>query len=245
MRILVPFISVAVLAACQPPVPDSAVGGVGFESYSDFQQRRETELNSNARPAIAQSPVTNVPYPTEGAAPLNGQQITSGPITSAPIGSIPQGGVAAQSTYPQTTYPQPAAPVATAPVDNAGISDEQDFSAVASRESIASDKQRIAQNKAQYQQVQPTALPQRSGQTDTSLIEYAISAPNRRGEAIYGRSGSSARSQRACARYDTPEDAQTAFLKAGGPTRDPKNLDPDGDGFACFWDPTPFQKARG
>ena len=51
--------------------------------------------------------------------------------------------------------------------------------------------------------------------------------------------------QKACLRYPTDDAAQEAFLKAGGPARDPKKLDPDGDGFACDWDPTPFQKARG
>ena len=35
--------------------------------------------------------------------------------------------------------------------------------------------------------------------------------------------------------------AAEAFLKAGGPQRDSKKLDPDGDGFACGFDPTPFQ----
>ena len=37
--------------------------------------------------------------------------------------------------------------------------------------------------------------------------------------------------------------AQEAFLKAGGPERDRYGLDPDGDGFACRWDPTPFRAA--
>ena len=32
-----------------------------------------------------------------------------------------------------------------------------------------------------------------------------------------------------------------AFLEAGGPKRDRKGLDPDGDGFACAWDPRPFR----
>ena len=45
----------------------------------------------------------------------------------------------------------------------------------------------------------------------------------------------------ACARYPTDAAAQEAFLKAGGPQRDSKKLDPDGDGFACGFDPTPFQ----
>ena len=32
-------------------------------------------------------------------------------------------------------------------------------------------------------------------------------------------------------------------LPCGGPERDPRGLDPDGDGFACDWDPAPFRAA--
>ena len=36
-----------------------------------------------------------------------------------------------------------------------GISDEQDFAAVAARETIESDKERLARNRAQYQVIRP------------------------------------------------------------------------------------------
>ena len=45
--------------------------------------------------------------------------------------------------------------------------------------------------------------------------------------------------------FDAPHPIQEAFLDAGGPKRDPHALDPDGDGFACAWDPRPFRAARG
>jgi hypothetical protein len=32
-------------------------------------------------------------------------------------------------------------------------------------------------------------------------------------------------------------------LANGGPERDKEGLDPDGDGFACGWDPRPFRSA--
>jgi hypothetical protein len=129
---------------------------------------------------------------------------------------------------------------------HAGISDEQDFSAVSSRETIESDKERIAQNRAQYQVIAPTALPERTETSAPNLISYALNAPSRLGQPYYKRGGLALSSnERACARYQSPEDAQLAFLKSGGPERDRRNLDPDGDGFACTWDPTPFQKVRG
>jgi hypothetical protein len=34
-------------------------------------------------------------------------------------------------------------------------------------------------------------------------------------------------------------------LARGGPDKDPRGLDPDGDGFACGWDPAPFLLAEG
>ena len=166
------------------------------------------------------------------------------PATAAPLPSYvppanPQ--VAEATSYPAGT----AAPAPE--INNGGISDEQDFSAVSSRETIASDKQRIEQNRAAYQQVQPTENPERTGASEAAvdLVQYALKAPNKLGETIYPRSKIAlTNSEKSCGRFGTPEAAQQAFLKSGGPRRDPKNLDPDGDGFACYWDPTPFQQAK-
>jgi hypothetical protein len=127
---------------------------------------------------------------------------------------------------------------------NTGISDEQDFNAVSQRETIESDAQRIARNRAQYVVVEPTALPERTGDTGPNIVEYAISTRNQVGEQVYRRSSVRLGSyEAACRRYKSPDLAQEAFLKSGGPNRDPKGLDPDGDGFACAWDPRPFRTA--
>ncbi|OYX45270.1 MAG: hypothetical protein B7Z02_01475 [Rhodobacterales bacterium 32-67-9] len=259
MRILLSGLALLLLAGCQPPIPDSRVGGVGFENYSDYQARRyaEAQARINAPSQVVQAPVQNpvVPYPAPAGSATGAPSAAE--LAQAGIGSAPLAGSAGlpaniPPANPQVTegayYPATKTDAATAPVNHAGISDEQDFNAVAARETIESDKARIAENRAQYQQVQPTELPERTGASSgaVDLIQYALSAPNRIGETVYPRSKIAlTNSQKACARYDSPEAAQQAFLKAGGPKRDPKNLDPDGDGFACFWDPTPFQKARG
>ena len=264
MRLLLPGMALLLLAGCQPPIPDSRVGGVGFESYSEYQARRyaEAQARISAPTQVVQAPVQNpvVPFPAPAMAP--GAPVTGAPsateLAQAGIGSAPLAGTAPlpaniPPANPQVSdgtayYPPAATDPQAVPANHTGISDEQDFSAVASRETIESDKARIAENRALYQQVQPTELPERTGESSDAvdLVQYALNAPNRIGEAIYPRSKIAlANSQKACARYNTPEAAQQAFLKAGGPKRDPKNLDPDGDGFACYWDPTPFQKARG
>ena len=37
--------------------------------------------------------------------------------------------------------------------------------------------------------------------------------------------------------------AQIDFLAKGGPERDRLGVDPDGDGYACAWNPAPFRAA--
>ncbi|MCK8464303.1 hypothetical protein MUY35_10615 [Aliiroseovarius sp. S1339] len=128
-----------------------------------------------------------------------------------------------------------------------GISDEQDFSAVASRESIESDAQRLESYQAAYSQADPVAVPERPSDSSVSVVEYALSTNNIVGQSVYSRSALSgtARADRNCARYTSADFAQIAFLEAGGPKRDKLGLDPDGDGFACGWNPASFRTARG
>lgn len=254
MRTHTALLAVVLLAACEPPAPVEQ-GGVGFGTYTDFRAQREAELAAGRTSVVppqtgfAPGPVTTY-TPPGGASYSPGTTyagtpggITSGPITSGPIGSTPTAAPVA-TTAPVATASM--APLPAADPNNTGISDEQDFAAVSARESIQSDKARIDQNSAQYQEVAPTALPEREGNSASPIIEYAINAPNRLGQPVYQRSSISlANSQKACGRYASPAEAQEAFLKSGGPRRDPKNLDPDGDGFACTWDPTPFQRVRG
>ncbi|MEI4473205.1 hypothetical protein [Frigidibacter sp. MR17.24] len=136
----------------------------------------------------------------------------------------------------------PSAAAAAPVIDNGGISSENDFSAVSSERSIEADRARIQQNAATYQQIAPTALPQRAG-NGPNIVEYAVNARNALGEQVYPRSSLHLSSvQRNCGRFASQDLAQIEFLNRGGPERDPGNLDPDGDGYACLWDPRPFQK---
>jgi hypothetical protein len=142
-----------------------------------------------------------------------------------------------------------ASPSNAAPVilNNPGISDENNFDAVASRESIESDAARIATNRQQYQVVQPTALPTRNGAAQPNVVEYALQTRHPVGTRVHRRLGlaSGAKYQRNCAEYASSDEAQIDFLARGGPERDRRTLDPDGDGYACGWDPAPFRRAAG
>jgi hypothetical protein len=134
-----------------------------------------------------------------------------------------------------------------ATANNPGISDEQSFDAVSARESIESDAERLARLREEYRVIEPEALAPRAGATGPNIVAFALSTTNQVGEQVYRRSNFNAdsRFQRACARFATADEAQREFLARGGPESDRMGVDPDGDGFACYWDPRPFRAARG
>ncbi len=126
------------------------------------------------------------------------------------------------------------------------LSDENDFEAVSSRQSIESDAERIAENRSRYVSIEPTELPVRPGTDIPNIVAYALQTNNPIKTQLYER-GPFASKKRAlvnCNGYSSPAKAQEVFLSKGGPKWDRYGLDPDGDGFACTWDPTPFRLAR-
>ncbi len=257
VRSLAPMMKIAglgglglLLAACAPRVPESSAGaGVGFGEYSQYGQQREAQLSSGgsfgAPPPVSAAPIGAMPVGGNPSTDLAAAGIGSAPM-AAPMGA-PMGGMDSDRRGGVQASPGNAAPV-LAGANPATISDEQDFDAVAGRESIQSDAERRAEQAAAYQVIQPTALPQRAGDGGPNIVEYALSAPNVRGQEWYSRftlGGIGGRFERNCASYRSPDDAQRDFLARGGPDRDARGLDPDGDGFACGWDPAPFRAAVG
>lgn len=94
----------------------------------------------------------------------------------------------------------------------------------------------------------PIALPVTTGGpypgSTPVLVRYAQEARHQPGTRLYARSGGTlAAAARLCAGYANPGAAQTAFLAAGGPQRDPGGMDPDGDGFVCGWTPDTLRQA--
>jgi N-acetylmuramoyl-L-alanine amidase len=63
-----------------------------------------------------------------------------------------------------------AAPV----TGNPTLSDEQDFDAVSARETIESDAERLARLRAEYQVVDPGALPERASGTGPNIVAFAL-----------------------------------------------------------------------
>jgi hypothetical protein len=88
--------------------------------------------------------------------------------------------------------------------------------------------------------VQPGPLPDRTDGVNIAL--FAKQTTNGVGERRYDRSaGARVASAGNCGRFRDADAAQRAFLAGGGPERDRYGVDPDGDGFACRWDPAPYR----
>ncbi|MFD1913912.1 hypothetical protein [Halodurantibacterium flavum] len=197
-----------------------AMAVVGFVALAACQGGGQDGYNEFMRERSAGGPSAASSY-----SPITGAPVSSGPIGAAPANSFDTA-QAGQAGAPR-------------------ISDEQDFDAVAARESIESDRERLERQRAQYVFIEPTALPDRPNADGPNIIQYALSTRNNPGDTIYRRMNPLRFSQaeRACAQFTTQDQAQLEFLRRGGPERDPMNVDPDGDGFACWWDPRPYRAA--
>ena len=80
------------------------------------------------------------------------------------------------------------------------------------------------------------------GARPLNLAVFARSVSNRIGEKIYFRNSLSASVNSRCKQFSNKNAAQIFFLKNGGPINDFYNIDVDGDGFACNWDPAIYRK---
>lgn len=222
------------LAACTPST-QSGDSGVGFQDYNTYVRGAQPQPATVAPPAAGFDP----------AAASAAIDRASGVMPVTPeVTPLPE----ANSGIISDNRPRGGAPAGikeeSGEVSHAGISDEQDFTAVASRETIESDAERIARNRADYVVVQPKDLPQRPGDTGPNIVEFALATNHAPGVQMYKRSGLGTRDAgAACARFPSPDLVQQEFLGKGGPERDRMGVDPDGDGFACSWDPRPFRTA--
>ena len=97
--------------------------------------------------------------------------------------------------------------------------------------------------RAQYVIIEPGALPNIVAGVNIAL--YARETTNDVGDKLYRRPVIKNRfSSAECAKFETPDEAQRYFLANDGPEKDPLNLDPDGDGFACRWSPDFYRSLK-
>ncbi|MEL6958649.1 MAG: hypothetical protein AAGL89_06810 [Pseudomonadota bacterium] len=233
-RLTIAGATALVLTGCAPEVPDSGQG-VGFSDYAEYELERAQREAAMRGETFAAPPTGPILPPTTASTGVN-----SSDLAAAGIGQAPGTPPTTTAAIPPVTPPaSTAAPLG----QNPDISDEQSFDAVSDRETIESDAERRARQAAAYQLIEVTDLPDRNGNVGPNIVQYALQAPNDRGEPVFDRNGlfAESRFQRNCAKYRTPDEAQRDFLSRGGPQSDRLGLDPDGDGFACGWDPQAFR----
>lgn len=236
------------MAACQSAVPNSA-SSVGVDDFKLLIQQREADLrgtgsvSSHIDDVPAATTASLNPLVTNGSAQgVSGVQ-TSGLTEAQEIAAATTAALNNSGQVPIEASPSNPAPQAVA-VN--GISRENDFNAVSQLRDIEVDAARRTVNQGRFEQVAPTALPAREGPSGPNIVQYALQTTNALGESLYARRGIAlaTKNERNCAQYLSDDLAQQAFLELGGPHRDRKALDPDGDGFACDWDPRPYRLAR-
>lgn len=209
-------LAVLVLAGCAEPNPEAGTGA-GFDNYVDYalEQSRQEQ---------------GAPGSFDPGLVISDEELGAESAATDELVELGGAGSAAEPIIPS----------------NPDISDEQNFEAVSERQTIESDRERLERISEQYTVIEPEPLPERRGERP-NIVAYALASAHPVGQAQYRRRGlnAEARAERNCARYFSPDLAQEAFLAEGGPERDRLGLDPDGDGYACDWDPAPFRKVRG
>ncbi|MDD7971724.1 hypothetical protein [Roseinatronobacter alkalisoli] len=249
--VLVPAVALAALitlAACDtaPPysnVVDTTGRGVGFSDYAQYMRAQE-ELSRIRRQQAAQGQVAGRAGPQFAPQQQSTQQAAAG----GAIGAEAVAAVRGQPVQPTPVQQQPsgqfqtadAAPQQQAPASSsAGVSDQQ-----FTPQPFGTPQQNRVVTRDHVPQVRVSQDEIGTGD-GPNLFVYALSTRHNVGEQRYTRRHPLRwqRWEAACSQFATQDLAQDAFLMAGGPERDPNHLDPDGDGFACWWDPTPFRQA--
>ena len=270
MRALILFTALGALAACAPQVPDSGYSSAEAGAARDMALNTGAiapppmisgsdlpplDATAGATDGATDGTFTPAPVSPGSFASASSSNVAGSDVGGSDIaadaaaalaatspGAVP-GAQAAPAASSQTIQPAAAPlPEAVAP---SGLSSENDFGAVSDARTIEDDAARMAQNRQQYQVIQPQALPEREGGSGPNIVTYALQTTHPRGTQVYSRSGINlaGRAQRNCAKYPSADQAQIDFLANGGPERDRMSLDPDGDGYACSWNPAPFRNA--
>lgn len=246
-------LSLGLLAACETSAPysniiDTTGRGVGFSDYAQYMRAQE-ELSRIRRAEDARARrVDQTPVMMPPAAPMQTSSIGQEAVAAVRGNTMPpaqQPAAIAQPAPVQMASASPQPPVqpqqqmATAQPGSTGVSNQQ-----FTPQPFGTPQQNrlVERDFVPPVQVSNSELGMGNG---PNLFVYALSTTHNVGQARYPRQSPLRwrRWEAACAQYPSQDLAQEAFLAAGGPERDPNHLDPDGDGFACWWDPAPFRQA--
>ena len=209
---------------------DEPAGGVGY-------------FDVVAPPVYVEEPVALVPVASE-------EPDMTAALSDAVEAAIAEGDVPVEENdVPVIEEPQAEATTPEPATETAGISTDDGTLNLnitsQEQQKIERDKAAIllAAARAQYEIIEPGALPNIVAGVNIAL--YARETTNAVGEKLYRRPVIKNRfSSAECGKYATPDEAQRYFLANDGPEKDPLNLDPDGDGFACRWSPDFYRSLR-
>lgn len=239
--ILVAGLALAGLVGCSGSGPVTMNSGVGFGDYQEFLRTRDTE-----GPVLRRAPYS-IPPERAGLPPppvLAARPMSAAPIRQPAPQAIAMAPAPAPMVAPRAALPAPGGAQAAAPLVEAPrqeVSNQQDFLAVLNRP----QGQTTGQAGPVIATAPVTGIPDPDLQAGPNIIAYALAFDHPVGVERFRRMNPLRWRQweNACLQFRTQEDAQRAFLSAGGPERDGGNLDPDGDGYACWWDPAPYRRA--
>ena len=240
------------LAGCDSSAPysnviDTTGRGVGFSDYAQYMRAQE-ELSRIRRNEAAQARNVQAPTNAPQFSQPTGQPASIGQEAVAAVRGTPdqpvqsatqEFPVAQQAAGAPLSALSPSAPVQTASAST-GVSEQQ----FTPQPFGAAQPDRLIERDF-VPQVRVSENEMTSGTAGPNLFVYALSTQHNVGDQRYTHNHPLRwrRWEGACAQFASQDLAQEAFLAAGGPERDPNHLDPDGDGFACWWDPNPFRQA--
>ena len=92
--------------------------------------------------------------------------------------------------------------------------------------------------------IDPQPITGLNKKSEINVALYGRLTSNKVGEQIYNRIKTKRKKTDPCRRFVAADDAQRFFLEHSGPQKDLWNLDPDGDGFACHWDPGLYRNLK-
>lgn len=244
VRIVLGATALAALAACQPAVPDDSRFGVGFDQTFDAQRANRDAALAGGVPAAPN--VSAQSLPAAGSAEDTAAQTAAILAQTGGAADAERLAAAANNSGIAPLEATPSNPAPAVINSATGISQENNFDAVSGQRSIESDAARIAANRAQYQVIQPQALPERTD-IGPNIVAYALATTHPVGTKLYKRRSFNAGNKynRSCGQFRHQDQAQAAFLSAGGPKKDRQGMDPDGDGYACTWDPAVYRTTSG
>ncbi len=262
---LVLVAAVAALSACDSGAPAGGQGyfdppppaplSPGYPTYPDGQggyggtyatPQQQASADNAPRSAVSVNPDPNAQL---------AQDVTEVLRSTAPSG-------AASSAQPQPVQPATGTQVATgtlpATPGTGAMPGAEDIGIDPNSESInlslstqeeqkrqreAAERRRQAAQ-SQLVVIDPEPVPQQD--INANVVAFARETSHPVGTKVYNRPVFRDRMQSAsvCRRFESNEEAQRQFLANGGPNTDRYNLDPDGDGFACDFDPEKYRRLK-